>query len=419
MVKEHMNGEGNLLSRTNYNVPVNMTPAMLEDIITKSAYYGAMSALIPNFALNLDNSIQQTEWMMPSGEDNDMQRRQKLTINGNTQWHTYNSTQELVNLVQAMTAARFQPSKSNRTFRDYALDWYERYKKPQLGAGHNENYKSMMKVHILPMIGDKDIADITVADVQDIMDTLKSASTGKQVKSIINMVMDAAIADELYHHPNPTKDKRIHMPTTKKVREPVSQEDLSRIMNHLPNMLPEHTALLAMLIMTGARRGEALGARWEDIDWKNKTIHLQRVVRFQTNQPVVSDIMKTPAANRTVSLWDWLIPYLGTPKESGYIIHKDGQPISERTLRNRWNAMMKELKKISVTPFTAHQLRHSYATIAANSGIIPPKVLQGMLGHANFATTMNIYAGLDNDKIRQSSSGLSAAYAQICEKSCS
>ena len=214
-----------------------MTPAMLEDIITKSAYYGAMSALIPNFTLNLDNSIQQTEWMMPSGEDNDMQRRQKLTINGNTQWHTYNSTQELVNLVQAMTAARFQPSKSNRTFRDYALDWYERYKKPQLGAGHNENYKSMMKVHILPMIGDKDIADITVADVQDIMATLKSASTGKQVKSIINMVMDAAIADDLYRHPNPTKDKRIHMPTTKKVREPVSPEDLSRIISQVTSFI--------------------------------------------------------------------------------------------------------------------------------------------------------------------------------------
>ena len=47
MVKEHMNGEGNLLSRTNYNAPVNMTPAMLEDIIAKSAYYGAMNVLMP------------------------------------------------------------------------------------------------------------------------------------------------------------------------------------------------------------------------------------------------------------------------------------------------------------------------------------------------------------------------------------
>ena len=70
-------------------------------------------------------------------------------------------------------------------------------------------------------------------------------------------------------------------------------------------------------------------------------------------------------------------------------------------------------------PFIAHQLRHSYATIATNSGDNDPNVLQGILGHANFATSMNIYAGLDNERIRQSSSRLSAAYAQICEKSCS
>lgn len=60
-------------------------------------------------------------------------------------------------------------------------------------------------------------------------------------------------------------------------------------------------------------------------------------------------------------------------------------------------------EKIGVAPFTAHQLRHSYATFAANRSAVASKALQGMLGHANFATTMNIYAGLDNVKIRQSS----------------
>ena len=125
------------------------------------------------------------------------------------------------------------------------------------------------------------------------------------------------------------------------------------------------------------------------------------------------------SGQRTISLWDELVPYLGTPQESGYIVHKDGQPLSERSLRNRWDAIMKELKSIGVAPFTAHQLCHNYATMAANRSDISPKVLQGMLGHANFATTMNIYAGLDNEKIRQCSSGLSAAYAQIRGKSCS
>jgi len=189
--------------------------------------------------------------------------------------------------------------------------------------------------------------------------TIHSASTGKQVKSIINMVMDAAIADELYHHPNPTKDKRIHMPTGKEPREPVSREDLSRIMNHMPYLDPEHTRILALLIMTGARRGEALGARWEDIDWQSKTIHFQRVVRFKNNRPIISEIMKTPAANRTVSIWDSFLPYLGAPQKEGFIIHKDGKPLSERQFRNLWHAIMKQLAKIGVAPFTPHQLRHS------------------------------------------------------------
>ena len=110
------------------------------------------------------------------------------------------------------------------------------------------------------------------------------------------------------------------------------------------------------------------------------------------------------------------MPYLGERQEKGFIIHDQGEPLSERQYRNRWKAIMKELESIGVERFTAHQLRHSYATIAANSGEIAPKVLQGMLGHANFTTTMNIYAGLDHEKILQSSSDLGAAYERISEK---
>ena len=78
---------------------------------------------------------------------------------------------------------------------------------------------------------------------------------------------------------------------------------------------------------------------------------------------------------------------------------------------------MRELKSLGVAfTFTAHQLRYTYAAIAANYGTIPMKVLQGMLGHANFQTTMNIYADLDADKMRESSRELGAEYAKICEK---
>ena len=78
---------------------------------------------------------------------------------------------------------------------------------------------------------------------------------------------------------------------------------------------------------------------------------------------------------------------------------------------------MRELKQLGFDEtFTAHQLRHTYATIAANSGVILIKVLQGMMSHANFQTTMNTYAHTDADKICQCSREFGQTYAKLAEK---
>ena len=57
-----------------------------------------------------------------------------------------------------------------------------------------------------------------------------------------------------------------------------------------------------------------------------------------------------------------------------------------------------------------------FATVAANSGQIPLKVLQGIMGHANFQTTMNTYASTDTEQILVGSGKISDQYAQIAEK---
>lgn len=374
-----------------------------------------------NRRLNLDNKIQQTESVMSSPEgDQNVNRRQKLTINGETQWRSFSSMQDLVDLVTDVVKASYDSKPKNEIkVKQYITEWYHTYKEPQICEGYRNNYVCMLNKHILPAIGEKKVSDITAADIQGIMSTLHSASTGKQVKSILSAMIDAAIADEIYKRPNPCKDKRIVMPTAKTDRKPLESNQLSQIIQILPKLSEEYARILVMLIMTGCRRGEALGAMWEDIDWDKKTIHLQRVVRFINNRPVVSTKMKTKAANRTISLWEEFIPYLGEKKTSGFIIHCNGEPLSERQYVNRWNAIIKHLQKEGIAErFTAHQLRHTYATVAANSGIIPPKVLQGMLGHSNFQTTMNIYAGLDEDKVRESSQKLHGEYVKISNESC-
>lgn len=348
-----------------------------------------------------------------------MNRRQKLRVNGQEKWFSFHSMQDLVDQVQAELNKSSCEKATSDLVENYMLNWFEIYKRPKLDPNTAGGEISKIRKHILPKIGSKHLNDVCVSDVQNIVTCLKSASSAKQVKSIINQCFAAAIADELYTHPNPAADKRIVMPTTVTRREALEKDDLAILMSTLPQLKAEHARLLTILVMTGCRRGEALAVRWEDIDWNKKTIHLQRVIRFRNNQPEISSKMKTKSANRTVSVWDDFIPYLGTPKESGFIISRNGLPLTERQYNLLWKSIQNELAAHGLKErFTAHQLRHTYATIAANSSIAP-KVLQGILGHANFQTTMNTYAGLDAEQMIAGSRNLSAKYAEIAPKSCS
>ena len=54
-------------------------------------------------------------------------------------------------------------------------------------------------------------------------------------------------------------------------------------------------------------------------------------------------------------------------------------------------------KVIAIEPFTAHQLRHTYATLLYNAGV-DAKSAQEMLGHANIMTTLEIYTHLSKEK---------------------
>ena len=376
-----------------------------------------------SFSQNLDNCTEnaQNADLMPFTEGADeMQKRQKITINGQDKWIKFGSTQELVDIVQKMLVDTESEKKSPTLVSEYLLNWFETYKRPKLDPNTAAGQISLINKHILPVIGEKQLNDVCVADIQNIVSNLKSASMAKKAKSTINQCFAAAIADELYMHPNPTEDKRIVMPTKVTKRNPLEKDDLAVLMTSFPILDPEHAKLMAILVMTGCRRSEALAVHWEDIDWQKKSIHLQRVVRFRNNRPEISTKMKTKSANRTVPLWDSLIPYLGEPQQSGLIIHCNGEPLSERQFNNRWDAIQKSLKKAGLKEhFTPHQLRHTYATVAANSGDIPIKVLQGLMGHANFQTTMNTYASFDTDKMLTTRSIISDKYAEISGKSCS
>lgn len=84
----------------------------------------------------------------------------------------------------------------------------------------------------------------------------------------------------------------------------------------------------------------------------------------------------------------------GKPEE--YVIGGD-KPITETCNKRMWDRIE---KNINMHGATAHVLRHTYATMAAGTGI-DPKTLQSIMGHADIQTTMNRYAHRKMDKIEE------------------
>lgn len=171
-----------------------------------------------------------------------------------------------------------------------------------------------------------------------------------------------------------------------------------------------------LLLCTGLRRGEALGLKWGDVDFKRNTITIDRGVTYRKGKTQIGDT-KTEGSVRKVPLLPMLsvaLKHYAEGKDT-YLFHGEDPkvPLCEATFRRRWHrwcrangfAVKYKVGKTDVRgldhykyeyTLTAHVLRHGYATIS-NRGGLDKEIIRDLLGHENIRTT-EIY--IDDDPIK-------------------
>jgi len=172
--------------------------------------------------------------------------------------------------------------------------------------------------------------------------------------------------------------------------------------------------MIACGLYAGIREGEVLGLKWNDIDFDNCTINIQRQVQRITkktlmkilsdnpklteNDILITERLKTKASRAKIAVPKILIDELKTYKKSlitkgklfDLCFTKDGHPLNSDDLVDQ--RFEKVLQVVFNNPnyMTFHELRGSCATILHKEGV-PTKVIQRLLRHSKASITEDIY----------------------------
>ncbi|SYW00338.1 putative Phage integrase [Oenococcus oeni] len=163
-----------------------------------------------------------------------------------------------------------------------------------------------------------------------------------------------------------------------------------------------------LLAFTGMRKGEALALNWGDVDLANKTLSISKTVVTVDSGEVISNEPKTKASNRLMTLDDdtvavlaeWklrqhelyqALGYSSSPCE--YVFNSEVNSFVSLGKPRQWCRAV--AKAADLSPIIIHGFRHTYATLAVQSGM-DIKQLQYQLGHNDVHTTLQIYAEVTN-----------------------
>ena len=295
--------------------------------------------------------------------------------------------------------------------------WFEYWisvKKKTVRPNTVRNYTECYERNIKAVIGKKLLTEVKPIHCQkifsDMADDGYRTTTIYQTRiALYNMLEFVKENDVIINNPC-KKSVKSDMGKPSDKKEALTIETQKKFLEGATGQSYEN--LYRFILQTGLRTGELVGLKWEDIDFENKTLTIQRSMefRYKVGEWRVGP-PKSKSGYRTIPLTDEAIRILKAQKEKNRKIKvipmewseqvflcRKGEPVKNSTYDT---ALFKICDKVGIKRFSMHVLRHTFATRCIEGGMMP-KTLQKILGHSNIGITMNLYVHItEEEKLKE------------------
>lgn len=296
----------------------------------------------------------------------------------------------------------------NYTFNDF-IDKWETDEAINLAEATKQGYNYCLR-KIREDLGHHRLKDLKTIHILEFYTKLRNTKKPKKLSEntilhyyvIIQRILNLAVKWEFIDS-NP--NNRIDRPKIIK-KEAIFYDDekIKKLLEVTNNECLKYQVIIYLALDSGARRGELTGLSWDDVDFKNKTISINKVTQNINRQIIEKSIPKNNSSIRTISLTDKTMDLLKSYKEE-----QDGLRNilgtkwlnSNKILIDNFGGLMhpdtpskifyKICKNNNLPHMKFHGLRHSSASLLISLNV-HTKVISKRLGHSSSATTDMIYS---------------------------
>ena len=309
-------------------------------------------------------------------------------------------------------------------FTDFVEIWKRDYGSKELAPSTYKRYLGILESRILPYFGHFHVDKIKPTDIMQFYDLLgkdtqllrKKNNNGKKTqkplsaKTILehHRLLRAMLQKAVYWQlivSNPAE--RVQAPKVRKPKRRYYDDEQSKILvSNLMNLSEEqikYKTAIILTVFTGVRLGELMGLEWNDIDFRNGIVCINRSSQYLSDKGVFTKTPKTESSIREVGIPDFVVSILEQYKSwyddqkslygelwinsNRLFVQSDGKPMHPSTI-SKW--FVKFIEQIGLPVINFHGLRHTNATLLIAQNIEVP-IVAARLGHAQITTTLNFY----------------------------